>query len=267
MTHLARSNNTLADDDEITIEDFSVPKNVLKIVKVLSITGFFILIIGCSTAAVTNIIPSSTQTIDAPDIGVMVSGTLGSTLVAKGFKTTHQGVEVTTDGCVGSCTAFASCNYRQVLVGQRAPLNQQMPGSKRKSGEDALCATLKMRFVASTNCGGGEHLWFVCKGESGWFSPDVILRNELEISAGLKEVEVVDVNRPSFVQEFIYNGRYEDNLKFIYREFSDDLARPAFTQEVQYDLGAGNQIGFKNLLIEVINATNTNISYKVIQSF
>ena len=266
MTQVARSKNKVA-EGENTIEDFSVPKSVLKIAKRLSITGFLILIVGCSTAAVTNIIPSNTQTIDTPDTGVTVSGTLGSTLVAKGFKTTHQGVEVTASGCVGGCTAVLRCDYREVLPNQRAPLNQQLPGNKRKSGGDALCAVVKMRYVAPGNCGGGEHLWLLCKDGDRWFSPDGMGRNEFDVSAGLKEVEIVDVNRPSFIQEFIYNGRYEDNLKFIYREFSDDLARPAFTQEVQYDLGAGNQIGFKNLLIEVVDATNTNISYKVIQSF
>ena len=239
---------------------------VMSILKKFFISSCFAMAIGCSTGDVINLIPANTETIDVPEIGIVVNGTLGSTLVAKGFKTTYRGVEVTDEGCVGSCTAFASCNHRIVLHNQRAPLNQQLPGA-RESGGDALCAALKMRHIASLNCGSGEHLWFVCKGDTGWFSPDVNLKSELDVSAGLKEVEIIAVDRPSFVQEFIYNGRYEDNVKFIYREFSDDWARPAFTQEVQYDLGTGNEFGFRNLLIEVVSATNTNISYRVIRSF
>lgn len=71
----------------------------------------------------------------------------------------------------------------------------------------------------------------------------------------------------NFKQEFIYNGRVNNSLKFIYREFNGDLARPSFTQEVQYDFNQSNIIGFKNLSIEILNATNQEIEYKVITPF
>ena len=70
-----------------------------------------------------------------------------------------------------------------------------------------------------------------------------------------------------YKQEFIYNGRVGDGLKFIYREYVNDYARPAFTQDVQYDLKDSNIIGFRGLRIEVLNATNTNIEYKVLSYF
>lgn len=70
-----------------------------------------------------------------------------------------------------------------------------------------------------------------------------------------------------FKQEFIYNGRVGNALKFIYREYIDDIARPAFTQDLQYDLSESKIIGFRGLRIEVITATNTNIEYKVISQF
>lgn len=64
-------------------------------------------------------------------------------------------------------------------------------------------------------------------------------------------------------QEFIYNGRVNNAIKFTYREFIDDYARAAFTQDLQYDLNESNIIGFRGLRIEVISATNTKITYKV----
>lgn len=70
-----------------------------------------------------------------------------------------------------------------------------------------------------------------------------------------------------FKKEFIYNGKSGNTLKFIYREYINDMARPAFTQDLQYDLNDGNMIGFKGLRIEVVKATNTNIDYKVISYF
>lgn len=67
-------------------------------------------------------------------------------------------------------------------------------------------------------------------------------------------------------QEFIYNGKSNNTLKFIYREFIKDMARPAFTQELQYDLNESNVIGFKGMRIEIINSTNTILEYKVLQN-
>ncbi|MAD94765.1 MAG: hypothetical protein CML33_04625 [Rhodobacteraceae bacterium] len=69
-------------------------------------------------------------------------------------------------------------------------------------------------------------------------------------------------------QRFIYNGRIGDTLKFSYREFTvSGYARDAFTQDVQYDLKEGSIIGFKGARVEVIEATNREITYKVIAYF
>jgi hypothetical protein len=73
--------------------------------------------------------------------------------------------------------------------------------------------------------------------------------------------------RSYFKQEFIYNGRVGDGLKFIYREYLNDYARPALTQDLQYDLSERKIIGFRGLRIEIINATNTEIEYKVLNYF
>ena len=70
-----------------------------------------------------------------------------------------------------------------------------------------------------------------------------------------------------FTQELIYNGRVDDNLKFIYREYTDRMARSAFTQEAQYDLKTSNIIAFKTMKLEIIEATNQHITYKVLSHF
>ncbi|GAA0745433.1 hypothetical protein [Gaetbulibacter jejuensis] len=70
-----------------------------------------------------------------------------------------------------------------------------------------------------------------------------------------------------FKQEFIYNGRIANSLKFIYREYINDYARPAFSQDIQYDLSESNIIGFQGLRIKIINASNTNIEYMVLDHF
>ncbi len=91
-----------------------------------------------------------------------------------------------------------------------------------------------------------------------------------KIGTELKTKPVIYTNRTCpncFKQEFVFNGKVGNNLKFIYREYVNDLARPAFNQDLQYDLNDSNIVGFKGLLIEVIKATNTNIEYKILSSF
>ena len=65
----------------------------------------------------------------------------------------------------------------------------------------------------------------------------------------------------AFRQQIIYNGKVDNNIKFIYREFSNDMARAPFSQQMQYDLGESKIIGFKGARIEVVKATK-QIDYK-----
>ena len=59
----------------------------------------------------------------------------------------------------------------------------------------------------------------------------------------------------------------ENNLKFIYREFSDDMIRPAFSQEVQYDLSNSDEIGFKSVRMRILDASNTVLKYELLSNF
>jgi hypothetical protein len=67
----------------------------------------------------------------------------------------------------------------------------------------------------------------------------------------------------SFKRELVYAGISGSTLSIIYREFKDDIARPAFSQELKYDLSQGKEIGYKGARFEVLKATNTSIRYKV----
>lgn len=81
------------------------------------------------------------------------------------------------------------------------------------------------------------------------------------------QTKVIAKEEDYFKQEFIYNGRIGNALKFIYREYVNDYARPAFTQDLQYDLSESKTIGFRGLRIQIINATNSKIEYKVLNYF
>lgn len=71
----------------------------------------------------------------------------------------------------------------------------------------------------------------------------------------------------SFQQTLIYSGRVGEKINVGYREFSNNSARPAFNNDVEYDLSSSSTIGYKGALIEVINADNSSITYKLIRNF
>ena len=71
----------------------------------------------------------------------------------------------------------------------------------------------------------------------------------------------------TFQQSLEYAGRNGDILKFNFSEFSDAFARQAFTREFQIDLSEGNIAAYKGAIIEIIDATNVQIKYKVIRNF
>lgn len=72
-------------------------------------------------------------------------------------------------------------------------------------------------------------------------------------------------HKDSFIRELIYTGISKNVISIVYREYSNDLVRPAFSQELKYDLGEGSIIGYKGSRFEVIKATNTGIIYKVLK--
>lgn len=82
-----------------------------------------------------------------------------------------------------------------------------------------------------------------------------------------KEAEYVERSKQSFRIEFIYTGCVGNMLTATYREFTDDTARPAFTQDLKYDITTDKVIGFKGARIQVLSANNTSISYVVQKGF
>jgi len=70
-------------------------------------------------------------------------------------------------------------------------------------------------------------------------------------------------------QTSLYQGKVNNKIKISYREFSGQMSRPAFTQDVEYELDADGTaiLGFKGLRIKVLTATNLDITYKILQDY
>lgn len=102
--------------------------------------------------------------------------------------------------------------------------------------------------------------------------------NDIDICNWIKAGEHFDMRgfekrkRPlasndSFQQTLIYSGKVGDKINIGYREFSGNLARPAFNNNVEYDLSDSMLIAYKGARIEVLEANNQFIKYRVIENF
>lgn len=80
-------------------------------------------------------------------------------------------------------------------------------------------------------------------------------------------ITVNAVDDRAFQQTLIYSGRVGNKINIGYREFSGDVARPAFNNDVEYDLSESKFIGYRGAELEVIEATNRSITYRVIRNF
>ena len=56
-------------------------------------------------------------------------------------------------------------------------------------------------------------------------------------------------------------------MKFLYRETAEEHGDTPLTQEVQYDLGESDVIGFKGARIKILESTNTKLRYIVLKNF
>jgi hypothetical protein len=87
--------------------------------------------------------------------------------------------------------------------------------------------------------------------------------DEIQVVRRKKAIATED----TFQQTLIYNGKVGNKVNIAYREFSGSLARPAFNNSVEYDLSESGVVGYKGAQLEILEATNQHIKYRVLRNF
>jgi hypothetical protein len=228
---------------------------------------------GCVSSPLRTGDYTKTDLIDSPALNEVVTKNLGERLITKGTRTTGDAIQVSRtiifnkkagESSVLTCglaVEGGSFFKRGVWVTQKESADCYGPATARVTTSDG---------TMNWNCTGQVfavgHICFD-KSAKRFFFGDVIPFPLEQGFENIRFVTKVVESELSFVQELLYNGRAGDILKFVYREFSNDLARPAFTQEIQYDVRQSSEIGFREVRLEVLQATNTSITYRVLRTF
>lgn len=98
-----------------------------------------------------------------------------------------------------------------------------------------------------------------------WLAPgSQVPLNDVHSGIRYESTTIEERGVSSFQRELIYTGVSQNTISLLYREFSDNTARPAFSQALQYDLTKGDTIGFGGARFQIITANNVSIKYKVL---
>lgn len=81
----------------------------------------------------------------------------------------------------------------------------------------------------------------------------------------LTPADVVADQEGGFRAQMLYGGLDGSTVRATYREFSGNFIRPAFSQELQYDLAQDSVIAYRSIQIRVLRASNQRIEYEVIE--
>lgn len=217
--------------------------------------------LGLTACASTQSVAPRIDIVDRPAIGAVAHAELGDTIVEKGKVSTYDGLLLKNEVTWGDGLLLKKFTISPGrLRAKQSDSSYTYYYSDKMTSYDAILGTSP--YMAGGICVKKADPSYV----RGFFQTGKCTNN-FKPAPEVIPTRVADVDAPNFRQELIYNGRSGEILKFLYREFSGDYARPAFSQDVQYDLKDGNMIGFKGVRIEVVEASNTRISYRLISSF
>lgn len=194
--------------------------------------------------------------ISAPPIGVVSTAMVGDKLLEQGRYETIDAIRLSKPVSVGLLGAYTFTTGVYRKYGQSADGEFYNSGNFPESGQvhtSALADPFQVMLLernGTTLC--GVTVFNVKACESG---------------VVVQRIKIPSATADTFQQTLIYNGKVGNKINIGYREFSGNFARPAFSNEVEYDLGESKTFGYKSAVIEVIEATNQYIKYIVRQNF
>jgi hypothetical protein len=78
-----------------------------------------------------------------------------------------------------------------------------------------------------------------------------------------------DANAAPIKWELIYSGRSGSEIVLDHREYANGpegaFARPAFNQQLKYDLPTSNHVVYRSLEIEIVEASNAGVKFRVLR--
>jgi len=214
---------------------------------------FGLLVVICfTTCASSTPIKQNVENLSYPAVDIITTKSLGDILLSQGVQTTHPAIEILQDVPTPARGRLGKGIY--IGVGQEGSNTIFKP----RPSDTLLFNAAGYFFFAQTS----DALNVAWRGGFG----NLVKGRRVEQNY-YKEITTTVESSSDFQQTLIYTGGEGNIIKMTYREFSGNIARPAFTIDVTYDLRDSDVIAFRGARLQILEATNTSIRYKVISNF
>lgn len=215
----------------------------LKIVTTLCVLFF---LSGCATVKL-NGAETQKSEVDEPPVGKVVTAYVGDRMLQKGeiVKENALRVSKTIDGVMYDIQQGV---YKQIGYDDKA--NYYSANGVIKSALADRPKGLKLK-----------------KNPNSELCVVTVFNGKTCYAGDYERVQKISKRGASFQQTLLYSGKVGKKIRITYREFSNNMARPAYSNDAVYDLSSSKIIGYKGAKIKVINADNDSITYKVLSNF
>lgn len=212
-----------------------------------------ILIAGCATTTIT---PTSKKEGITPALGVTATAPVGGEMYSRFNYFTRPGANLSSDASFGLGLGRVAANAGEPLI-------------EAASDGEVLYCTEKNTYIDPL-AGPWLPVCFLDQNKDGQFerarrSGAVQIWADLPAPIAYTKGDLMVPGSGSFKHELLYQGASRSALKLAYREYTDNLARPAFYQDLTYEMEPFPMtITFRTVKIEVQKADNNGITYKVL---
>ena len=226
----------------------SILMRVSRFIVIISIVALFS---GC-TSIQTNYSPRS-ERISYPPLKTIQTASVGDVLLKQGQAYKHDAIHIDYPVDIGLFSAYTLTKGNYLKIGSDTRSDFYLPGR----GSSVIKAALADPWKAIQAHRQSNKICIV----------SVYGATACADNASFRRITLESEGQDSFQQALIYSGKIGNKINFGYREFSNNSARPAFNNDVEYDLTDSKTIGYKGARIEIIEATNQYLKYKVISNF
>ena len=214
----------------------------------------FLGIAGCASSPATNYVPVKEQ-LSFPPIGQITEVGLGEEMMVQGYQTTWDGIELLQRASVGMTGAYSFAPGEYKEIGKSSQGTFYEPTRSARSGAVSVSAL------------GDPFQYIMIKNDGQFCGVAVYDLYSCTRKAEFVQKDVGGIGLESFQKTLIYSGRVDDTVRITYREYSDGMARPAFANDVEYDLSESTIIGYQGAELEIIEATNRSIEFILLKNF
>lgn len=216
---------------------------------------------ACAGTPALNYAPLS-KTISFPSLGQEATVSLGEDMVKQGVYTEVDGVEFLEENNIKGFRL--SAGFYPQIADQSESTYHSFNITRALDGSGYLMRSvdlLGLPMAVPQSIRVSKDKQEICLIMGGIFRP------QCDTEHSYKKTRKSSLSARDFQQTLIYNGRVGNRIKIGYRESSGDVARPAFSNEVEYDLSTSSDIAYRGAKLRILEADNQKIRYVVDSNF